>query len=124
MWSQGTASATTRSQGSHSLTPSASWSRSRCMEIVSDQRMGPQGSGAVPHQTYSEYLTSTIPMGRCQLVVHHTLVSVSVGRPLPRAPGEGQLLRPFPRALQQSSRRLMPTYRRYHRTIDSPHTRE
>src|SRR5712664_1645621 len=38
---------------------------------------------AVPHQTYRECWTPTIPMGRCQLAVHHTLVSVSVGCLLP-----------------------------------------
>src|SRR5437879_7573279 len=63
------------------------------------------------HQTYSECWTPTIPMGRCQLVVHRTLVSVSVGCPLPRALGEGQLLRPSPpRSEEHTSELQSPMY--------------
>src|SRR2546427_12523628 len=64
------------------------------MVIVSDQRMGRGASGAVPRQSYRECWTPTIPIGRCQLVVHHTLVSVSVGCPLRIAETIVQSIRP------------------------------
>jgi len=96
--------------------PVRSWSRSRCMVIVSDQ----DWSRGRTTPDLPRMLDPTIPMGRCQLVVHHTLVGPASGvcSPVRSARDNSSV---HPPGSQDSSRRLMATYRRYHRTMIALH---